>query len=171
MISNTLSCFRICKKKEKPGRPMKIDICYFTWHVVIVLSHGKESLMTGKHLTGKLTTRQEKMDARAPGGAGVEKKKKKGLTEFVLKGFRSRVNISSIKCAQTELRLCTWHNKHTTVSWRRCWGTYTYTAVWFKNKAAEYKVLCTSLVAWRQKRITMRATIHAKLLLNIHTHI
>lgn len=55
---------------------MKINICYFTWHVVIVLSQGKESLMTGKHVTEKLTTRQEKMDARAPGGAGVKKKKK-----------------------------------------------------------------------------------------------
>lgn len=170
MIRNTLSCFRICKKKEKTGRPMKINICYFTWHVVIVLSQGKESLMTGKHVTEKLTTRQEKMDARAPGGAGVEKKKK-GLTEFVLKGFRSRVNISSIKCAQTELRICTWHNKRTTLSWRCCWGTYTYTAVWFKNKAVEYKVLSMSLVAWRQKIINMRATIYAKLLLYIHMHI
>lgn len=27
-------------------------------------------------MTGKLTTRQEKMDARAPGGAGVKKKKR-----------------------------------------------------------------------------------------------
>lgn len=89
MFINVYFC--ICKKEKK--------------HLLFYLtcSQWKQTLMTGKYMIGKLTTRQGKMDVSTSGGAGVQKK---GFIELVFKEVRSHVNISSIKCAQTEILIC-----------------------------------------------------------------